>query len=156
MPKETRKQILVVEDEGLIAEDIKRRLERFGYTVPAIASSGEEALQCARYGAFDLALMDIHIKGEMDGIATAQAFVATFFGISLANLLWLPLASKVKERNAQLLLLREIMIEGIISIQAGDNPRLLEEKLHAFLDPSDRETEVEEGGVVGEPTAAAT
>jgi PAS domain S-box-containing protein len=78
MPKETRKQILVVEDEGLIAEDIKRRLERFGYTVPAIASSGEEALQCARYGAFDLALMDIHIKGEMDGIATAQALKDEF------------------------------------------------------------------------------
>jgi len=96
-----------------------------------------------------------NVTGKI-GIATAQAFVATFFGISLANLLWLPLASKVKERNAQLLLLREIMIEGIISIQAGDNPRLLEEKLHAFLDPTDRETEVEEGGVVGDPTAATT
>ena len=89
------------------------------------------------------------------GIATAQAFVATFFGISLANLLWLPLGSKVKERNGQLLLLREIMIEGILSIQAGDNPRLLEEKLHAFLDPNERETEVEEGGTVGEPAMAS-
>jgi chemotaxis protein MotA len=88
------------------------------------------------------------------GIATAQAFVATFFGISLANLVWLPIGSKVKERNGQLLLLREIMIEGILSIQAGDNPRLLEEKLHAFLDPNERETEVEEGGTVGEPAAA--
>ena len=90
------------------------------------------------------------------GIATAQAFVATFFGISLANLLWLPLGSKVKERNGQLLLLREIMIEGILSIQAGDNPRLLEEKLHAFLDPAERDTEVEEGGTVGEPSLAGT
>jgi chemotaxis protein MotA len=88
------------------------------------------------------------------GIATAQAFVATFFGISLANLFWLPLGAKVKERNAQLLLLREIMIEGIISIQAGDNPRLLEEKLHAFLDPAEREVEIEEGGAVGEAAAA--
>jgi chemotaxis protein MotA len=90
------------------------------------------------------------------GIATAQAFVATFFGISLANLLWLPLGSKVKERNGQLLLLREIMIEGILSIQAGDNPRLLEEKLHAFLDPNERDSEVEEGGTVGEPSLAGT
>ncbi len=71
------------------------------------------------------------------GAATAQAFVATFFGILLANLLWLPIASKIKERNKQLLLLREIMIEGILSIHAGDNPALLEEKLHAFLDPRD-------------------
>ena len=90
------------------------------------------------------------------GIATAQAFVATFFGISLANLLWLPLGAKVKERNGQLLLLREIMIEGILSIQAGDNPRLLEEKLHAFLDPNERDSDVEEGGTVGEPSLAGT
>jgi chemotaxis protein MotA len=96
-----------------------------------------------------------NVTGKI-GIATAQAFVATFFGISLANLLWLPLGSKVKERNGQLLLLREIMIEGILSIQAGDNPRLLEEKLHAFLDPNERETEVEEGGTVGEPSLAST
>jgi chemotaxis protein MotA len=90
------------------------------------------------------------------GIATAQAFVATFFGIALANLMWLPLGAKVKERNGQLLLLREIMIEGILSIQAGDNPRLLEEKLHAFLDPNERDSDVEEGGTVGEPSLAGT
>jgi chemotaxis protein MotA len=94
-----------------------------------------------------------NVSGSI-GTATAQAFVATFFGILLANLLWLPIGSKVKERNAQLLLLREIMIEGILSIQAGDNPRLLEEKLNAFLDPADRETEVEEGGAVAEGALA--
>ena len=82
------------------------------------------------------------------GVATAQAFVATFYGIMFANLLWLPVASKIKERNAQLLLLREIMIEGILAIQAGDNPRLLEEKLLAFLDPREREMSIEEGGAV--------
>lgn len=86
------------------------------------------------------------------GIATAQAFVATLFGILFANLLWLPMATKIKERSGQLLLVREIMIEGILSIQAGDNPRLLEERLHAFLDPNERETEIEEGGAVAEPS----
>ena len=91
-----------------------------------------------------------NIAGQL-GVATAQAFVATFFGIALANLLWIPLATKIKERAGQQLLLREIMIEGILSIQAGDNPRLLEEKLHAFLDPAERETEVEAGGAVVEP-----
>ena len=88
------------------------------------------------------------------GTATAQAFVATFFGILLANLLWLPMAAKIKERSTQLLLMREIMIEGILSIQAGDNPRLLEEKLNAFLDPHERESDVEAGGAVGEPSMA--
>jgi chemotaxis protein MotA len=99
-----------------------------------------------------------NIAGQL-GVATAQAFVATFFGIALGNLLWIPLASKIKERAGQQLLLREIMIEGILSIQAGDNPRLLEEKLHAFLDPNERETDVEAGGAVGdlgEPELAGT
>ncbi|HUA07840.1 MAG TPA: motility protein A [Candidatus Acidoferrales bacterium] len=82
------------------------------------------------------------------GQNTASAFVATFFGIMLANLAWLPIATKIKERNGQLLLMREIMIEGILAIQAGDNPRLLEEKLLAFVDPKERETDIEEGGAI--------
>lgn len=90
------------------------------------------------------------------GVATAQAFVATFFGILFANLLWLPIATKIKERYGQLLLLREIMIEGILAIQAGDNPRLLEEKLLAFLDPRERESAVEEGGALTESGLSAS
>lgn len=89
-----------------------------------------------------------NIAGSI-GTETAVAFVATFFGIMFANLLWLPIGNKIKERNGQMLLMREIMIEGILAIQAGDNPRLLEEKLLAFLDPKERETDIEEGGAMG-------
>jgi PAS domain S-box-containing protein len=71
--EEIKKQILIVEDEGLIAADIQKRLERLGYSVPMIAHSGEEALRCARSTPFDLVLMDIRLQGDMDGIATAQA-----------------------------------------------------------------------------------
>ena len=85
------------------------------------------------------------------GSSTAEAFVATFFGILFANLLWLPIAAKVKERNTQGLLLREIQIEGILSIQAGDNPRLLEEKLHAYLPQEQREEEEAAGAETVEP-----
>jgi PAS domain S-box-containing protein len=71
--KERKKQILIVEDEGLIAADIQQRLERMGYSAPAIAGTGEEALRHVRSTAFDLVLMDIQLKGKMDGIATAKA-----------------------------------------------------------------------------------
>ncbi|HEY7387878.1 MAG TPA: response regulator [Bryobacteraceae bacterium] len=71
-PEIPKKQILVVEDEGLIGADLQRRLERLGYSAPAVAHSGEQALEYARATAFDLVLMDIRLKGPLDGIATAE------------------------------------------------------------------------------------
>lgn len=68
-----KKQILVVEDEGIIAADLQSRLRRLGYAAPAVAGSGREALDLARKQSFDLVLMDIHLKGGMDGIQAAQA-----------------------------------------------------------------------------------
>jgi PAS domain S-box-containing protein len=64
--------ILVVEDEGIIAADLQSTLQSFGYNVPAIASSGEEAVQKAGELGPDLVLMDIVLKGNMNGIEAAQ------------------------------------------------------------------------------------
>jgi CheY-like chemotaxis protein len=66
--------IFVVEDEVIIADDIKSYLQKFGYKVPAIATSGEEALKRVRDVRPDLVLMDIVLRGEMDGIETAEKF----------------------------------------------------------------------------------
>ena len=65
-------QILIVEDEGIIAADTKDTLEELGYTVSAVVSSGKEAVQKASETAPDLVLMDIVLKGDMDGIEAAK------------------------------------------------------------------------------------
>ncbi len=72
------------------------------------------------------------------GPSIAAAFIATLYGVSSANLLFLPLANKLKHVSAEEVLIREIMTEGILAIQAGDNPRIVEEKLKAFLSPKER------------------
>jgi putative two-component system response regulator len=66
-----RKRILVVEDEKIVALDIARELEKLGYSVNAMVSSGEEALESVRGDRPDLVLMDIELEGEMDGIQAA-------------------------------------------------------------------------------------
>jgi chemotaxis protein MotA len=68
----------------------------------------------------------------------AVALVTTFYGSILANLFFTPTANKLKHRSAQEMLYKEIMLEGILSIQAGENPRIIEEKLKAFLSPQER------------------
>lgn len=64
--------ILIVEDEGIVALDIAEKLQSFGYTVDGIAATGSEALLLAQGKMPDLVLMDIHIRGELDGIQTAS------------------------------------------------------------------------------------
>lgn len=66
-------KLLVVEDESIVAMDIKHRAEGLGYTVMSIASSGEEAIEKTKKYKPDLVLMDIVLKGKMDGVQAAQA-----------------------------------------------------------------------------------
>jgi CheY-like chemotaxis protein len=66
------KQILVVEDEVITGMDIQQRLISLGYKVPAIVCSGEEAILKAKENKPDLILMDINLKGEMDGFEAAS------------------------------------------------------------------------------------
>jgi chemotaxis protein MotA len=72
------------------------------------------------------------------GHMIAAAFIATLYGISTANLFFLPIAQKLKGKSAQEVRARELTIEGVLSIQAGDNPRLVRGRLEAFLPPNQR------------------
>ncbi|BCV24930.1 MAG TPA: motility protein A [Firmicutes bacterium] len=68
----------------------------------------------------------------------AVALITTFYGALFANLICIPIASKLNIRSGQEVLLKELVIEGVLSLQAGENPRLVEEKLKAFLPPKAR------------------
>ena len=80
------------------------------------------------------------------GPAVAVAFIATLYGIGMANMMLLPFAGKLKIRSAEEILLRSMMIEGVVSISAGDNPRIVEEKLKAYLPPKLKSIAVAGGG----------
>ena len=67
------------------------------------------------------------------GESIAVAFIATFYGISSANLLWLPLGSKLKKQAENGRMLYEMILEGLASIQSGENPRILRERLQPYL-----------------------
>lgn len=71
------------------------------------------------------------------GIATA--FVATLYGVGLANLIFLPIAGKLKMRLKEEILLKEMILQGLISIQLGENPAIIQEKLLTFLNVSHRQ-----------------
>lgn len=78
------------------------------------------------------------------GGAIAVAFLATLYGVASANVLWIPFATKIKGKSAKDVLLMELVLEGILSIQAGENPRVIREKLMTFLPPQTREAAVEQ------------
>lgn len=73
------------------------------------------------------------------GPGMAVALITTFYGSVFANLFFIPIAGKLKVRSSEEILLKEVMIEGMLSIQAGENPRIIEEKLKAFLAPELRD-----------------
>jgi CheY-like chemotaxis protein len=78
MAKKQLTRILVVEDEKIVAMDVKNMLENLGYTVPAIASSGGEALQKIEEIKPDIVLMDIMLDDHMDGVETTHEIRSRF------------------------------------------------------------------------------
>lgn len=75
------------------------------------------------------------------GPAMAVALLTTFYGAMMANMFAGPLKIKVEYKSGQETLVREIMIAGIMAIQAGDNPRIVEQKLNAYLPPKKRKSQ---------------
>lgn len=76
----------------------------------------------------------------------AVALLTTLYGSLMANWLATPIMNKLSDNNAREIVLKEVMVEGLLSIQAGENPHVIEEKLKSFLSPSQREAINTEGG----------
>lgn len=93
----------------------------------------------------------VNVLSNMDdpgslGPAIAVAFLATLYGIGTANLLWIPIGAKLKNRSKMERLYRELALEGILALQAGENPGFIRQKLRVFLDQKTRAAEVEGRG----------
>lgn len=75
------------------------------------------------------------------GPAMAVALLTTFYGSIMANIICIPVAGKLKTRSKEEMLTKELTVQGIISLSNGDNPRILEQKLQAFISPNLRRVE---------------
>lgn len=89
------------------------------------------------------------------GEKIAGAFIATFYGVFSANIFFLPLGNKLKTRMKHEAHVGEMCLEGVLSIQNGDNPRIVREKLDGFLPPKQRAGSAAEGGAGGAAGRAA-
>ena len=73
---------------------------------------------------------------ETLGPSISSAFIATLLGVASANVIYLPIANRLKQLSAEELHARSLVVEGILAIQAGDNPRVVQEKLVTFVPPA--------------------
>ena len=84
------------------------------------------------------------------GPSMAIALITTLYGSLVANWIAIPTSTKLKSINAKEVIVKEVIIEGVLSIQAGENPRVIEEKLKSFLAPESRQAilggDKEQGG----------
>jgi chemotaxis protein MotA len=102
----------------------------------------------------------IHVLENLDnpetlGPAISGAFIATLYGVAMANIIFLPTANRLAGLSKAEVELRTLTLEGILGIQAGDNPRILAEKLLSFIPPAVRNGAQEEPGASAAAPAAA-
>jgi chemotaxis protein MotA len=86
----------------------------------------------------------LHVLQNLSTPATlgpmiAAAFTATLWGVMQANVFWLPLSNKLKRTSEVEVRRMELLLEGILAIQAGANPRVVEQRLLSYLSPSEQE-----------------
>ncbi|HEY5582942.1 MAG TPA: flagellar motor protein [Ruminiclostridium sp.] len=124
---EVIKDILARETElqEQIYESGAKVFEAMGGTWPAMGVAGTVM------GMISI-LKDLSDSAALGG-KISSAFIATMYGVAFANIVWIPFASKIKVKASRETMINEIIIEGLLSIQAGENPRIIKEKLNLNL-----------------------
>ena len=105
-------------------------LESMGATLPAFGMMGTLI-------GLVLMLRELDDPSKI-GAGMATALITTFYGVLFANLFCLPMAGKLEIRSKEETLVKDLLVEGIVAIQSGDNPNIVEEKLKIFLAPKER------------------
>jgi len=139
-----RKGIQLVVD-GTEPELVRQIMETEMYSIQERHYTGASIFEAAggyapTMGIIGTVMGLVHVLSNLEspetlGPSIALAFIATLYGVGSANLLWLPIAAKLKNLSKKEAIQREMMLEGILSIQAGYNPILIRERLTAFLKP---------------------
>src|SRR3954470_15426504 len=104
----------------------------------------------------------VHVLENLDapetlGPSISAAFIATLIGVASANVFYLPIGNRLKQLSAEEVQFRTMTLEGVLAIQAGDNPRVVEEKLMAYVPPELRaasDAETADSGSASERAAA--
>lgn len=92
----------------------------------------------------------VHVLGNLDdpsslGPAISVAFLATLWGVGAANVIFLPVATRLKEMSGMEAQEREMLLEGVLAVQRGDNPRMVAEKLMTYVPPAERDAVAQPG-----------
>ncbi|WP_077614047.1 flagellar motor protein [Caenibacillus caldisaponilyticus] len=145
-------QMVVDGAEAEMIEDIlNREIERYEENILSVARVFEAAGGFApTMGIIGTVMGLVHVLGDLNnpetlGPSIAVAFIATLYGVSSANLIYLPIFNKIKARLEQDILLMELQAEGLMSIQLGENTTILRNKLQAFLDKHGRQKNRDDG-----------
>jgi chemotaxis protein MotA len=126
--------------EDIMEADIENTSVRHGVGKGLLDSMGRYA---PAFGMIGTLIGLIAMLANMEdpsaiGAGMAAALLTTMYGAILANVLFLPLADKLKIKHDEEMLIKTIIVKGVMSIQSGDNPRVVEQKLLTFLPPAQR------------------
>lgn len=131
----------------VMTEDIEAMEERHSAGASIFTQAGTYAPTLGVLGAVVglIAALSHMDNTEELGVAISAAFVATFLGIFTGYVLWHPFANKLKRKSRQEVKVKEVIIEGVLSVLQGESPRAIEQKLSTYLTNKDRQRIISEG-----------